>query len=75
MTIHKHEMGAADFQTVCGQTYHIEHGQLRMIPIQQATDEFDATKCNGASKTVEDTEKGRVPRCGEPKVENAFPRL
>jgi hypothetical protein len=45
MTIHKHEMGAADFQTVCGQTYHVEHGQLRMIPVTQATEEFDADKC------------------------------
>jgi hypothetical protein len=45
MTIHKHEMGAADFQTVCGQTYHVEHGQLRMVPVNQATDEHDADKC------------------------------
>ncbi len=45
MTIHKHEMGAADFQTVCGQTYHVEHGQLRMIRVKQATEEFDADKC------------------------------
>ncbi|MFB6228462.1 MAG: hypothetical protein ABEH88_07850 [Halobacteriales archaeon] len=45
MTIHKHEMGAADFQTVCGQTYHVEHGQLRMIPVDQATEEHDADKC------------------------------
>ncbi len=47
MTIHKHEMGAADFQTVCGQTYHVERGQLRVIKVKQAIEEFGAAKCGG----------------------------
>lgn len=45
MTIHKHEMGAGDFQTLCGLTYHLEHGQLRMIQVKRAIGEFDADKC------------------------------
>lgn len=44
-TIHKHEMGTEDFQTLCGQTYHLDHGQLRMIQVEQATEKFDAEKC------------------------------
>lgn len=43
--IHKHERGAADFQTVCGQIYHVEHGQLRMIQVKQGTEAVDADKC------------------------------
>jgi hypothetical protein len=45
MTVHKNDVGAADFHTLCGQTYHVEHGQLRMIQIEQATEEFNADKC------------------------------
>lgn len=45
MTIHQHEMGAADLQTLCGLTYHLEHGQLRMIQVERAISEFDAEKC------------------------------
>jgi len=45
MTIHKHEVGAADFQTLCGQTYHLEHGQLREIQVRQATEKLNADKC------------------------------
>jgi hypothetical protein len=44
-TIHKHERGAAKFQTLCGQTYHLDHGQLRMIPVERATTDIDAEKC------------------------------
>lgn len=45
MKIHKHERGAADFQTVCGQIYHVEHGHLRIIQVTQGTEKFDADKC------------------------------
>jgi hypothetical protein len=45
MTIHKHKIGAADLQTVCGQVYHIEHGQLRIVQVDEATQETDADKC------------------------------
>lgn len=45
MKIHKQEIGSADFQTVCGQTYHAEHGQLRMVQVKQATEESHAEKC------------------------------
>lgn len=45
MTIHKRETGAEGFQTVCGQTCHLERGQLRKIRVEQATGELDADKC------------------------------
>jgi len=45
MTIHKHEVGTAEFQTACGQTYHLDHGQLQKIEVERATDEFGAEKC------------------------------
>jgi hypothetical protein len=45
MTIHKHEMGAEEFQTLCGLTYHLEHGQLQTVQIGRAINEFDAEKC------------------------------
>lgn len=44
-TIHKHRRGTGEFQTLCGQTYRLEHRQLREIEIAQATEEFDAEKC------------------------------
>jgi hypothetical protein len=44
-TIHKHEMGAEDYRTLCGQSYHLDRGQLRMIQVKQATERFDAEKC------------------------------
>jgi hypothetical protein len=46
MTIHKQERGAPDFQTVCGQTYHLEHGQLQMVQVRRATKEFNAETCD-----------------------------
>jgi hypothetical protein len=45
MTIHKNELGAEDFQTPCGKTYNLDHGQLRTIQVKRATEEFDAEKC------------------------------
>jgi hypothetical protein len=45
MTIHRHEMGAVEFRTACGQTYHVEHGQLREVPVDRATEELGARKC------------------------------
>ena len=45
MTIHKHELGGTDLQTVCGHTYHVDPDRLRTILIGRATDEFDASKC------------------------------
>lgn len=45
MTIHKHAIGGGEFQTLCGQTYHLDRGQLRAIRVKRATEEFDAEKC------------------------------
>lgn len=45
MTIHKHELGGADFQTLCGQTYRLGHGQLQKIQVERATEELNAEKC------------------------------
>jgi hypothetical protein len=45
MTIHRHETGAEDFETSCGQTYHLQRGQLRTIQITRATEEVGAEKC------------------------------
>lgn len=45
MTIHKHETGTEGLRALCGQTYHLEHGQLRMIRVKQATETLDAEKC------------------------------
>jgi hypothetical protein len=45
MTIHKHEMGGEEFQTMCGLTYHLGHGQLQTVRIKRAIREFDAEKC------------------------------
>ena len=45
MPIHGHEIGAAEFRTACGQTYHIKRGRLRKMPVERATEEFGATKC------------------------------
>ncbi|WP_338740154.1 hypothetical protein [Haloplanus salilacus] len=45
MTIHKHAMGAEKFQTLCGQTYHLDRGQLRTMQVERATEELDAEKC------------------------------
>ncbi len=45
MTIHKQEMGAEDFQTLCGQTYHLEQGQLQRIQVTRASEQLGAEKC------------------------------
>jgi len=45
MTVHKRKTGAAGLQTLCGQTYHLNHEQLRSIRIKQATKKLDVDKC------------------------------
>lgn len=45
MTIHRHRTGAEGFQVSCGQTYHLNRGQLRAIQVERATEEFDVQKC------------------------------
>lgn len=45
MTIHKQEMGAEGFQTLCGQTYHLEQGQLQRIQVVRASEQLGAEKC------------------------------
>lgn len=45
MTIHKRKAGAAGLQTLCGQTYHLNHEQLRSIQIKQAAEILNADKC------------------------------
>lgn len=45
MTIHKQRMGATDFQTLCGQSYNLDHGQLRAIDVENAIEKLPAEKC------------------------------
>lgn len=45
MTIHKQEMRAEDFQTLGGQTYHLEQGQLQRIQVARASEQLGAEKC------------------------------
>lgn len=43
--IHRHETGRSDFQTTCGATTHVTHDNLRLITIERAVTDVDATKC------------------------------
>lgn len=45
MTVHKHEMGTAYLQTMCGHTHQVAHEQLRIVGIKRATEELGADKC------------------------------
>lgn len=44
-TVHKHEPGALDPHTECGVTYHVAPDQLRMLPLEQAATDYNASKC------------------------------
>lgn len=44
-TVHKHEMGHSDFQTVCGATFHVSHDNLRMAAIERTVTATNASKC------------------------------
>lgn len=44
-TVHKHEIGKPNLQTMCGLTYHVAREQLRRTSVESATTEFNATKC------------------------------
>lgn len=44
-TVHKHEPGASDLDTVCGASYNLTVEQLRAISVTQATADYDADKC------------------------------
>lgn len=42
-TIHRHKTGCSKCLTVCGVSSHLSPDQLRRVPLDRATDEFD--KC------------------------------
>lgn len=44
-TVHRHEAGASDLDTACGASRNLEPGQLRAVPVRQATAAFDADRC------------------------------
>lgn len=44
-TVHKHERGAADYETECNLTWHLTRDDLRRAPIDQATEAVSARKC------------------------------
>ncbi|MFB6299665.1 MAG: hypothetical protein ABEH65_05330 [Halobacteriales archaeon] len=45
LTIHKQETGAADLHTECGHTHYVDPDGLRMIAVERAMEELDASKC------------------------------
>lgn len=44
-TVHRHETGKSDLQTACGLTYNVDPDRLRRTSIEQATTDFNASKC------------------------------
>lgn len=44
-TVHKHETGAAAFETECGLTRHVEANRLRRLPLDRAITVESASKC------------------------------
>lgn len=44
-TVHKHEVGAAEFETECGLTHHVTPETLRRMPIEQALSSERTSKC------------------------------
>lgn len=44
-TVHKHELGEADFQTTCGAISTVAHENLRMTSIESPAAPADASKC------------------------------
>ncbi|MFB6155424.1 MAG: hypothetical protein ABEJ22_05980 [Haloferacaceae archaeon] len=44
-TVHRHEPGAAEFETECGLTQHVESDHLRRIPLEQAVSSERTSKC------------------------------
>lgn len=47
MTVHKHEIGAVDLQTPCGHINHVEHDRLRIVGVERAIEDHDASMCGG----------------------------
>lgn len=45
MTIHKRKTGTEGFETLCGQSNHLNREQLQKIQINEATEELDTKKC------------------------------
>jgi len=45
MTIHKRETGTEGFKTLCGQSYHLDRGQLQKIRVNEGIEERGAEKC------------------------------
>lgn len=44
-TVHKHEPGAPDYETVCNLTWHVTHENLRKTPIEEAITAVSIKKC------------------------------
>lgn len=44
-TVHKHETGAAEFETECGLTQHVESDHLRRIPLERAVSSERTSRC------------------------------
>jgi len=42
-TVHRHETGHSKYLTACGASAHLSPDQLRKVPLDRATEEFD--KC------------------------------
>jgi hypothetical protein len=45
MTVHRRKPGAADIHTVCGHTYHVERGRLRLVDVAQITEATNTSRC------------------------------
>lgn len=44
-TVHKHQLGDADFQSECGATADLSHDKLRVVPVELASSDTDVIKC------------------------------
>jgi hypothetical protein len=46
-TVHKHESGASDLRTACGLVHRADPDTLRVVSVERATADPDASKCGG----------------------------
>lgn len=47
VTVHKHEIGAADLRPPCGHTKHVEHDGFRIVGGERAIEEHGASTGGG----------------------------
>ena len=64
MTVHRRKPGAADIHTVCGHTYHVERGRLRLVDVAQITEATNTTR--GGTSVVE--RRRHAPTAGGPRA-------